>query len=69
MIVERKNNEILVRFSAETNIAKIQAFLDYFRYLELTSKSKATQKDIDNLARKSKSKSWEKIKKEIGLND
>jgi hypothetical protein len=69
MIVERKNNEILVRFSAGTKASKIQSILDYLRYEELTSKSKATEKDIDNLTKQSKSDRWEKIKKEIGLDD
>jgi len=69
MIVERKDNEILVRFSAGTKASKIQSILDYLRYEELTSKSRATEKDIDNLTKKSKSDRWEKIKKEIGLDD
>ncbi len=49
MIVERKNNEILVRFSAGTNASKIQSILNYLRYKELTSKSEATEKDIEAL--------------------
>ncbi len=69
MIVERKNNEIHVRFTAGTNVSKIQSILDYLRYEELTSKSKATEKDIEDLVGKAKSNRWEKIKKEIGLDD
>lgn len=69
MIVERKNNEILVRFSAGTNASKIQSILDYLRYEELTSNSQATEKDIENLTKESKSDRWEKIEKEIGLDD
>ena len=69
MIVERKDNEILVRFSAGTKASKIQSILDYLKYEELTSKSKATEKDIDNMIKKSKTDRWEKIKKEIGLDD
>lgn len=69
MIVERKNNEILVRFSASLKTSKIQSILDYLRYEELTSKSKATEKDIDDLMKLSKSKRWGNVKKEIGLND
>ncbi|MGB3343200.1 MAG: hypothetical protein WBA61_04755 [Aequorivita sp.] len=69
MIVERKNNEILVRFSADFNPSKIQSILDYLRYEELTSKSKATQKDLDSLLKIAKKGRFDKIKKEIGLND
>jgi hypothetical protein len=67
MIVERKNNEILVRFSAGTNASKIQSILDYLRYEELTSKSKATQKDLDSLLKEAKKGRLDKIKKETGL--
>lgn len=69
MIVERKNNEIFVRFSVDTSVSKIQSILDYLRYEELTSKSSGTEKDIEDLTKVSKKGRWEKIKKEIGLDD
>lgn len=69
MIVERKDNEILVRFSAGTKASKIQSILDYLRYEELTSKSNATDEDVENLVNDSKINRWDKIKKEIGLDD
>jgi hypothetical protein len=69
MIVERKNNEIVVRFSVDTSVSKIQSILDYLRYEELTSKSSATESDIKTLTKLSKKGRWEKIKKEIGLDD
>ena len=47
MIVERNNDEILVRFKAGTKITRIQTILDYLRYEELTSKSTATEEDVD----------------------
>lgn len=69
MIVEIKNNEILVRFSAGFSPSRIQSILDYLRYEELTLKSKATKKDLDSLLKIAKKGRFEKIKKEIGLND
>ena len=54
MIVERRNNEILVRFSANIKASKIQSILDYLRYEELTSESKAGQKDLDLLLKETK---------------
>ena len=69
MIVERQNDEILVRFSASKSALRIQSILDYLRYEELTSESSATEKDIDKLVRKSKSNRWEEIRKNIGLDD
>jgi len=69
MIVEIQNNEILVRFKVGTRASKIQSILDYLRYEELTSKSTATEQDIEDLVNEAKIGRWEKIKKQIGLND
>ena len=69
MIVERQNNEILVRFSAGIETSKIQTILDYLRYEELTSKSTATEQDVDRLVKEVKKGRWEKVKKELGLDD
>jgi hypothetical protein len=69
MIVERENNEIVVRFTASKNASRIQSILDYLRYEELTSKSKAKEKDVDELVKESKSDRWEKIRKNIGFDD
>ena len=69
MIVERQNIEILVRFDAGTKASKIQTIIDYLRYEELTSKSTATEDDVDNLMKEVKKGRWNKVKKEIGLDD
>jgi hypothetical protein len=52
MIVERRNNEILVRLSPQTNTSDLQDMLDYLEYKELVSRSKAKQSDIDALAKR-----------------
>lgn len=67
MIVERQNDEILVRFSAGSKASKIQSILDYLRYEELTAKSKATQKDLEQLLKETKKGRLAKIQKETGL--
>lgn len=67
MIVERKNNEIFVRFSAGNNASRIQSMLDYLRYEELTSKSGATEKDLDKLLKEAKKGRLDRFKKETGL--
>ncbi|MEI6434599.1 MAG: hypothetical protein WCP32_07130 [Bacteroidota bacterium] len=69
MIVERQNNEILVRFSAGIKTSRIQTILDYLRYEELTSKSTATEDNIDQLLGEVKKGRWNRTKKELGLND
>jgi hypothetical protein len=50
MIIERNSKEVIIRLPASVNTDDLQDFIDYARYKELTSKSKATQKEIDDLA-------------------
>ena len=69
MIVERYNDEILVRFTAGTKTTRIQTILDYLKYEELTSKSTATEEDVDNLVKLAKNGRWERTKRELGLHD
>jgi len=54
MIVERQDNEILARFSARMKTSSIQTILDYLRYEELTSKSTATENEVDELLKEVK---------------
>lgn len=63
MEIERKDNEILIRVSAETDLTGLQRILDYVKFREIASKSKVTQKQINELAKESKSSWWEKNKK------
>jgi len=69
MIVERKNNEILVRFSTGTDTSKIQSILDYLRYEELTSKSAATEEDVKKLVGLAKKDRWKRIERGLQSND
>lgn len=69
MIVERQNNEIRVRFSAGIETSRIQTILDYLRYEELTSKSTATEDNVDELLFEAKKGRWNRTKGELGLND
>lgn len=62
MKIERTNNEILIRLSPETNLIGLQRILDYIKFREIASKSKASQKEIDELAADSKSSWWNKNK-------
>ena len=69
MIVENLNNEILVRFSSDYDMSRIQTILDYLRYEELTSGSTATEKDVEMLVKRVKKGRWGKISKDLGIND
>lgn len=62
MQIERTDNEILIRIAADTNLTGLQRNLDYVKFREIISKSKATDKQIDKLAKESKSTWWKKNK-------
>ncbi len=57
MRVERLKDEILVRIPLELDSKRLQNILDLIRYGELTSKSDATQEQIDQLS-SDINKSW-----------
>lgn len=62
MQIERINNEILIRLSANTDTTGLQRLLDFLRLKEITSKSTATEDEIDNLSADSKTDWWTKNK-------
>ncbi len=60
MQIERTNKEILIRLSPGTDLVGLQRILDYLKFREIASKSKASQKQIDELSSDSKSLLWNK---------
>jgi hypothetical protein len=58
MIIERNKDEVIIRLPASVNTDDLQEFIDYARYKELTSKSTATQEDIDALAEEINKEWW-----------
>jgi hypothetical protein len=62
MTIERTTDGIIVKLPTNTNIEEIQRFLNYLRYKEIVAKSKATQEDVDELARAVNKRWWEKNK-------
>ena len=60
MIIERTNNEVIIRISADIDTESLQNFVDYLSYKEATAKSEASQADVDQLARDLKSGWWAK---------
>jgi len=57
MVVERINNEIVIRLPAFMNIEAMQRTIDLISIKEATARSVATQEDIDQLA-KEVNKGW-----------
>ena len=53
--VERTSDAIVLKLLLDTNAKDIQRVLNYFEYLDLVGKSKATAAQIDALAKAAKS--------------
>jgi hypothetical protein len=62
MIIQRTDKEILIRIPNSIDIEGAQRIIDYIRYQEVTSKSKATQEDVDKLAYEVNKEWWDKNK-------
>lgn len=62
MQIERTNKEILIRLPSGTDLIGLQRILDYLKFREIASKSKATTEQIDELSSESKSSWWDKNK-------
>jgi len=50
MILERTQSEIVVRLPLTVDLSELQEMLDYFKYKDATSQTKALQSDADDLA-------------------
>ena len=64
MLVERTNkDEIVITLSSSVNTFGLQRLIDYVKYLEATSKSKAKQSEADKLADEVNASWWAKNRK------
>lgn len=67
MIIERTPKEIIFRLPTSTKLEDLQEIANLFTFQEIAKKSKATQKDVDDLVQKIKKGRWAKTKKKVGL--
>jgi hypothetical protein len=64
MVIERTSkNKLTITLPASINSYGLQRLIDYAKYLEATSKSKAKQADVDKLADEVSLSWWTKNKK------
>ena len=64
MLIERTtNNQIVITVSSSVDSFGLQRLIDYVKYLEVTSKSKAKQSDVDKLADEVNATWWKKNRK------
>jgi len=50
MIIERVKNEIKIKIPKNIDPDVIQEFIDYINYKTILSKSKANEKDVENIS-------------------
>ena len=61
MVIARENNEIIIKISdAEEviSIADLQYLIEFIKFRKIVSQSKASQEEIDELAREVNSSWW-----------
>jgi hypothetical protein len=64
MLIERTNNDqITITVSSSVDSFGLQRLIDYVKYLEATSNSRAKQADIDKLANQVNASWWKKNSK------
>ena len=64
MVIERTTkNKLVITISSAVDSYGLQRLIDYVKYLEATSKSKAKQADADKLAEEVNTSWWAKNKK------
>ena len=62
MTVEIKNNNTIITIPNSISFTYLQDFLDYITVKSVVSKSKATEKEIVDLAEKAQEEWWNKNK-------
>ena len=62
MTVEIKNNNTIITIPNSISFTYLQDFLDYITVKSIVSKSKATEKEIVDLAEKAQEEWWNKNK-------
>ena len=60
MVIEKsEGNQLKITISSSVDCFGFQRLIDYIKYLEATSKSKAKQADVDKLANEINQTWWE----------
>jgi len=62
MVLERTANEVIIRLPANIDWEDLELMIRFIKYKQNVSKSKATQEEIDQLARDVNKQRWEENK-------
>ena len=60
MIIERQNNEIVIRPNGSVNMEAVQKVIDYINVLEIVSQNQGTEEQAIALARDAERTWWTK---------
>ncbi len=63
MVIERQNNEIIIRLPESLlDIREVQRLVDYFRFMESNSQNQGTEEQAAELAKQVDAKWWQENK-------
>lgn len=62
MTIERNDSEIIIRIPGNVDTEGLQRLINFLIYREATAKSKATQEEVDELAKEVNKNWWEENK-------
>jgi hypothetical protein len=62
MTIQRLDNQIIITLPASTDLEGVQRLINYLLYKEASRDSKATQEEVDQLAREVNKLWWEENK-------
>jgi hypothetical protein len=67
MIIERNKNEVVFRLHGNIDVDILQDMTDFFEFMEISRRSKATQQDVDKLVKTIKKERWKKTRNKLDL--
>lgn len=67
MIIERTKDEVIFRLPGNLSVDELQDITDLLEFKELSKKSKASQKDVNQLVKLIKKDRWSKTKSKLDL--
>lgn len=65
MIVERTNEEVIIRLPGTMNISEIQDIIDYFRFKELINRTIGDDDQALLLSKEAKKERWNTARKRL----
>ncbi|SFF43536.1 hypothetical protein [Thermoflexibacter ruber] len=65
MLIQQTPTEIIIRIPSGVEVEGLQRLIDFLKFRELVSKSKATQEQVDELASQINKNWWEKNKDKL----